>query len=70
MNTTTTLYMDAGGEIECDEHAPYPGSDTRVFGGWRPITKREAAEFERDVGRPPSCETCMAIARRATGDQQ
>ena len=71
MKTTTnaTLYMDAGGEIECDEHAPYPGSDTRVLGGWQPITKREAIAFEREVGRAPACETCQAIARRANGNQ-
>lgn len=67
-NTTTQapatdLLMSEGGEIACNEHAPFAGTDTRVWGGWAPITKREAAEFTRDVGRAPACETCMAMAR-------
>jgi hypothetical protein len=60
-----TLYMDQGGRIECLEHAPYRGSDSWVFGDWRPITPREAVAFEREVGRPTQCETCAAIARRS-----
>jgi hypothetical protein len=68
INTTkgapSTLYMDQGGRIECLEYAPYRGSESWAFGDWRPITKREATEFQRDIGRPPACETCRAIARR------
>jgi hypothetical protein len=60
----TTIYMNRGGRIECLEHAPCPGTDTWVWGQWRPITKREATEFERDISSPPACETCRAIARR------
>jgi hypothetical protein len=63
------LYMDQGGRIECLEHAPYVGSDTWIWNDWRPITRREAQAFERDVGRAPTCDTCAAIARRAAEQQ-
>lgn len=59
------LYMDNGGRIECLEHAPYDGSDSWWQNDWKPITKREALGFEREIGRPPACETCTAIARNA-----
>jgi hypothetical protein len=42
---------------------PYAGSDTFVWGGWRPIGDQESRGFEAEVGRPPACETCAAIAR-------
>jgi len=57
------LMWDERGEIACDAHAPNAGSDTRVWGGWRKISKREADEFEREVGRQVECETCRAIKR-------
>ncbi len=57
------LMWDTRGEIACDAHAPYAGSDSRVWGGWRAITKREAIEFAREVGRPVECETCRAMKR-------
>lgn len=60
----TTLYIDNGGQIECLEFAPCSGTDTWVWDRWKPMTKREATEFQRDIGRPPACETCRAIARR------
>lgn len=60
----TTLYMSEGGRIECLEHAPVPGTDTWRWDDWRAITPAEARGFEREVGRPPACETCAAITRR------
>lgn len=57
------LLWDEGGQIACEKHAPGAGTDTRVWGRWRKITPREAAEFERDVGRPVECETCRAEKR-------
>ena len=71
MTTATTtpqrLLWSEQGQIGCPlrGHAPYSGSDTFVFERWRAITPREAAAFEREVGRPPACETCAAIARNA-----
>lgn len=68
--TTTTktpvLLWSEQGQIGCalPGHAPYTGSDTWAFDGWRKITPGEAAAFQREVGRPPSCETCDTIARR------
>jgi hypothetical protein len=58
------LYTDERGEIECEEHAPPPMSDTWWLDRWRAITKSEAAEFEREIGRAPRCETCAAIELR------
>ena len=70
-NATTTkpvLLWNERGQIGCTKptHAPYPGSDTWTWERWRMITRRQADEFEREVGRPPSCETCDAIARGAS----
>jgi len=61
------LLWSEGGEISCPEHAPYRGSDTWAWGQWRPITAAEAAGFEREVGWPPACESCAAIARHSGG---
>jgi len=60
------LLWDEGGRIACEAHAPYRGTDTWVWGRWRAIKWAEAAGFEREVGRPPACETCSALARRAS----
>ncbi len=65
--TKPTLLWSEDGQIGCTlpTHAPFPGSDTWRSGRWRPITAREALDFEAEVGRAPACETCAAIARRA-----
>ena len=60
----TELFWDDRGEIECAEHAPPRGSDTWWLDRWRAIKAAEAAGFQREVGRPPRCETCAAIERR------
>jgi hypothetical protein len=59
------LLWNEEGRIECAQHAPYRGSDSWVFGRWRPIRPCEAVDFAAEIGRPPRCETCMAIERRA-----
>lgn len=70
MTTTTkpVLLWNEQGAIGCTKptHAPHPGTDTWRWERWRMITRRQADEFEREVGRPPSCETCAAIARHPT----
>ena len=58
------LLWSETGESSCAEHAPYRGSDSWAWGRWRTIKAREAVAFTREVGRPPRCETCAAIARR------
>lgn len=67
-NTKPVLYWSERGQIGCalPGHAPYRGTDTWVWGRWKPITPRQAEEFEREVGRPPSCKTCDAIARKVS----
>lgn len=65
-NTKTAMLWSEGGEIACERHAPPIESDTRRMGQWRAITLREAIDFEAEVGHAPECETCKAIARRAT----
>jgi hypothetical protein len=70
MTTTTTkpdLLWNERGQIGCTipTHAPYRGSDTWVWERWKKITRRQAEEFEREVGHPPACETCQAIERTA-----
>jgi hypothetical protein len=58
------LLMSEGGEIACERHAPYAGSDSRVWGRWRAMRTSERVDFQAEVGRQPSCETCDALARR------
>lgn len=67
-NTKPVLYWSERGQIGCllPGHAPYRGSDSWVFERWKKVTPREAAEFQRDVGRPIACEVCSANARNAT----
>ena len=67
--STARLYLSESGRIECLEHAPYPGTDTWRWDDWRALTPVEACAFERDLGRPPACETCAAIARRGAGER-
>ena len=62
--THADLWWSEAGAIACPKHMPFRGSDSFVFGRWRRITKAEIAEFTREVGRAPACETCMAIERR------
>lgn len=59
------LLWSETGEIACEEHAPFRGSDSWVNGRWRPIRLNERIDFEAEIGRPPACETCMTIQRRA-----
>jgi len=61
------IYMSEPGEMACGRHSPGHGSDSWVVDRWAAITTAEASEFQHVVGRPPTCETCVAIARRATG---
>lgn len=68
MDTQTTnappaLFASERGEFSCLPHAPFPETDTWHHGRWHPLTKREAADFEREIGHVPACETCTAIAR-------
>lgn len=65
VSTKTKLFWNEGGEIACEKHMPFAGSDTRVRGRWREITWQEAVDFEMEVGRPVACEECAAIARNA-----
>ena len=63
---TTRLQWNERGQIGCElpGHAPYPGTDTWTWERWRRITPAEAREFGRELGHPPACETCAAIARQ------
>jgi hypothetical protein len=65
MITTKRILMSEAGEIECEEHTPFRGSDTWIYGRWRPMTLTERMDFEAELGRAPECETCAAIARNA-----
>lgn len=61
-----TLLWSEQGEVACEQHAPARGTDSWVIGRWRPVTLNERVDFEAEVGHPPVCETCAAIARRAS----
>ena len=58
------LLMSEGGEIACERHAPFAGTDTFVLGRWRAMRTSERVDFHAEVGIAPSCTTCDAVARR------
>lgn len=58
------LFWDENGQIACEDHIPFRGSDTWRSGRWRPITLREAIDFEAETGHAPACETCDSISKR------
>jgi hypothetical protein len=62
--TPSKLYWSERGAISCAEHAPYRGSDTWNWERWTTLKRADAAAFERELGRAPACETCVAIERR------
>jgi hypothetical protein len=57
------LYWDQRGQIACELHIPYPGSDTWVFEHWKKIDRASAKEA-KERGMELSCETCKVIAER------
>ena len=65
--STKKILWDENGQTACKDHAPYKGSDTWRSGRWHAVTRREAEEFEREIGHAPECETCAAVARRKAG---
>lgn len=62
--TNVRLLISNGGEIACEEHAPFRGSGSWYTGQWRPMRVDERADFHAEIGRAPACETCTAMARR------
>jgi len=62
-NAPPTLFASERGEFSCLPHAPFPGTDTWHHDRWHALTKGEAAQFEREIGRAPACETCTALSR-------
>jgi hypothetical protein len=55
------LYWSEQGQINCDQHIPYPGSDTWVFEHWKKIDRGSMAEAT-EKGTELVCETCKTIA--------
>lgn len=61
------IYFSERGEIACGEHAPYPGSDTFRFDGWRVVTPAIAKAWADEANRTGlvspemKCETCGAL---------
>jgi hypothetical protein len=57
------LYWNERGQINCEQHIPYPGSDTWIFEHWKRID-RGSAKDAKEKGMELVCETCRAIAER------
>jgi len=57
------LYWNERGQINCEQHIPYPGSDTWVFEHGKKID-RGAMKEAKEKGMELACETCRAIAQR------
>jgi len=66
----TRLLWSEEGEISCEKHAPYRGSDSWLRGRWRPIRVADRVDIVAELGRPPQCETCASIQRRAMAVQR
>lgn len=55
------IYNSIMGNIECEKHAPFKGSDTWVWDQYQEMTLEEQEEFRHSVGLPddaPICEEC------------
>lgn len=68
MEAKKRLLIDNGGQMQCETHAPFKGSDTWRTGRWRPMRMDERADFAAEIGHQPTCETCSAIARRSNAE--
>lgn len=58
------LLMSETGELACERHAPFAGSDSRILGRCRAMRTNERVDFHAEVGRAPECETCFSIKLR------
>jgi hypothetical protein len=58
------LFWNEDGQVECERHTPFRGSDMWLSGRWRPISMNERISFAAELGRPVSCDSCRAIADR------
>lgn len=56
--TENRLYWAEGGEITCERHAPYKGSDTWVRGRWSEMTTTDRLEWVKLSGQSAKCEVC------------
>ena len=61
------LFWDEQGRVSCAEHAPYRGTDTWHFDGWRRMRPSNIAAFAAESGMAVECEVCgpRAAGRRA-----
>jgi hypothetical protein len=60
MDTTITnrLFWAESGEVTCEQHAPFKGSDTWVHGRWSEMTTTDRLEWVKFGGTPAKCEVC------------
>ena len=57
--TAERLYWAETGEITCDRHAPFKGSDTWVHGRWSEMTTTDRLEWAKYTGGTSAkCEVC------------
>ena len=56
--TEDILYWDESGQVACDEHKPYRGSDTWRTGRWSVFSSRDRDDFAKMTGRETRCEIC------------
>jgi hypothetical protein len=65
MNTTTItshdipdLFWAETGEVTCQKHSPYKGSDTWNSGRWAVMSAHDRIEWAKMAGAPAVCEIC------------
>ena len=64
MSLPAGLYWSEQGERACQDHTPYPGSDSWRSGRWAPVPAVAMPELARTHGADAVlCETCAAKAR-------
>ena len=52
------LFWSENGEVDCQTHAPYRGSDTWKSGRWSKMTARQRIEWAQVTGGVAVCEVC------------
>jgi len=58
-----TLFWSERGEIACEKHIPYRGSDTWKWERWKEMRAAEVAAFAQQSGKSAKCDCCWAIER-------
>jgi len=56
--SVTGLFWSQRGEVACEKHIPFPGSDTWHFDHWVAMEIDHVEAWKAEFGSLPTCESC------------